>query len=105
MDVTYINALTAKKPTVLVINYANPFAINEIYNDQTRDRFIGVLATFGADDQAVIDVVSGNFNPTGKMPFTTPVSQEAVETNKEDLPGYLEGDGYALFRFDEGLSY
>ena len=39
------------------------------------------------------------------MPFSTPVSDEAVENNLEDVPGYLEKDGYALFNYDEGLSY
>jgi len=23
----------------------------------------------------------------------------------EDVPGYMEGEGYALFNYDEGLSY
>jgi beta-glucosidase len=105
VDVKYINGLTAKKPTVLVINYANPFAINEVYNDQTRNRFTGVMATFGLEPEALLDVVSGKFNPTGKMPFTTPVNQQVVEKNKEDLPGYKEDDGYALFKFGEGLGY
>lgn len=105
VDVNYINSLTAKKPTILVVNYANPFVIDEIYNEQTKSRFVGVLATFGVEPEALLDVISGKFNPSGKMPFTTPISQQAVETNKEDVPGYLEGDAYALFRFDEGLSY
>lgn len=51
------------------------------------------------------DVVSGKFNPTGKLPVTLPVSNEAVTNNKEDLPGYLEPEGYALFNYGEGLSY
>ncbi|GGK89094.1 glycoside hydrolase family 3 N-terminal domain-containing protein [Rufibacter glacialis] len=105
VDVNYINTLTARKPTVLVINYANPFVIDEVYNDQTRNRFTGVMATFGVEPEALLDVVTGKTNPTGKMPFTTPVSQQAVENNKEDLPGYKEGDGYALFKFGEGLGY
>jgi hypothetical protein len=28
-----------------------------------------------------------------------------VENQKEDVPGYLEGKDYALFNYDEGLSY
>ena len=39
------------------------------------------------------------------MPFSTPVSDLAVANQKEDVPGYLEGKGYALFNYDEGLSY
>jgi hypothetical protein len=46
-----------------------------------------------------------DFNPSGKMPFSTPVSDQAVEKQKEDVPGYLEGEGYALFNYNEGISF
>src|SRR5690606_6024540 len=52
IDVDYVNALTASKPTVIAINYANPFVIDEIYNVATEDRFLGVLATFGVQPEA-----------------------------------------------------
>ncbi len=105
VDTAYVNALTAKKPTLLVMNYSNPWVIDEIYSPGTQGRFRGVLATFGTTPDALLDVVTGKFNPTGKMPFTTPVSEQAVAGQKEDVPGYLEGTGYALFKYDEGLSY
>lgn len=105
VDVDYINSLTAQKPTILVVNYSNPFVIDEVYNPDTENRFGGVLATFGTKPDALVDVLTGKFNPSGKMPFTTPISNQAVENNREDVPGYLEGDGYALFKFDEGMSY
>lgn len=104
VDVPYVNKLTAKKPTVLVINYTNPWVINEVYNDKTKN-IIGVLATFGTTSDALLDVITGKFNPSGKMPFSTPVSDEAVTNQKEDVPGYMEGEGYALFNYDEGLRY
>jgi beta-glucosidase len=104
VDVAYVNNISSKKPTVLVINYTNPWVINEIYNDKTKN-IKGVLATFGTTADAVLDVITGKFNPSGKMPFSTPVSDTEVEKQKEDVPGYLEGPGYALFNYDEGLSY
>ena len=64
-----------------------------------------MLATFGTTSDAVLDVITGKFNPSGKMPFSTPISDQAVENQKEDVPGYMEGEGYALFNYDEGLSY
>ena len=105
VDVTYINELTQKKPTVLVVNYTNPWVINEVYNDQTMPNIKAVLATFGTSTDALIDVITGKFNPTGKMPFTTPASEKAVLENKTDIPGYREPKNYALFNFNEGLSY
>jgi beta-glucosidase len=104
IDVTYVNKLTAKKQTVLVVNYTNPWVINEVYNDKTKN-ISGVLATFGTTADALLDVITGKFNPSGKMPFSTPVSDEAVTNQKEDVPGYMEGEGYALFNYDEGLGY
>ena len=105
VDVNYINKITAKKPTVLIVNYTNPWVIGEIYNDKTKGNIKGVLATFGTTTDALLDIITGKFNPTGKMPFTTPVSDLAVTNQKEDVPGYLEGPDYALFNYDEGLSY
>lgn len=105
VDVAYINHLSSIKPTVLAINYTNPWVISEIYNKDTQKNIKSVIATFGTTIDAILDVVTGKFNPTGKMPFTTPVSEEVVEKQLSDVPGYLKGSHYALFKFDEGLSY
>ena len=105
VDVKYVNTLTAQKPTILVINYTNPWVIDEIYNSQTIKNIKGVIATFGTTNEALLDVVLGKFNPTGKMPFTTPISDAAVGKQLSDVPGYLKGKDYALFKFDEGISY
>ena len=105
VDVEYINKLTSKKPTVLVINYTNPWVIDEIYNDKNKGNIKAVLATFGTTAEAVLDVVTGKFNPTGKMPFTTPISEAAAQNQQSDVPGYLKGEAYPLFKYNEGMSY
>ena len=105
VDIHYINQLTAKKPTVLAVNYTNPWVIDEIYNAQTKINIQAVLATFGTKPEALLEVVTGVFNPTGKMPFTTPVSEEQAQKQLSDVPGYLKGKAYGLFWYDEGLSY
>jgi beta-glucosidase len=84
-------------------NYTNPWVINEVY--YKADNVTDVLATFGTTADALLDVITGKFNPSGKMPFTTPVSDLTVENQKEDVPGYTEGEGYALFNYDEGSRY
>lgn len=104
VDVDYINQLTAKKPTVMVVNYTNPWVIDEVYNPD-HPHVTGVLASFGTTHEAILDVVTGVVSPSGKMPFSTPISEEAAQNQQTDVPGYLEGDDYALFKFDEGLSY
>ena len=35
----------------------------------------------------------------------TPLSEAKVQTQKADLPGNKEEGDYALFKFNEGLSY
>ena len=105
VDVDYINKLTSKKSTVLVINYSNPWVIDEIYNDKNKGNIKAVLATFGTTAEAVLDVVTGKFNPTGKMPFTTPISEAAAQNQQSDVPGYLKGEAYPLFKYNEGMSY
>lgn len=100
IDVAHVNELLKSKPTVVVINYTNPWVIEEIAgNAQT------ILATFGTTSEALLDIVAGKFNPTGKMPFSTPISGKAAAENKSDVPGSMENPGYALFKFGDGLSY
>jgi beta-glucosidase len=105
VDVNYINSLSAKKPTVLAINYTNPWVIDEIYTDKHKGNIKAVIATFGTTTNALLDIVTGKFNPSGKMPFTTPVSEDAAQKQQSDVPGYLKGTNYPLFKYNEGLSY
>ena len=105
IDVSHVNALIAKKPTILAINYTNPWVINEIYNPTVQTNCKGIIATFNTTAVALLDIVTGKFNPSGQMPFTTPISEEAVQKQLSDVPGYLKGKEYALFRYGEGLRY
>lgn len=105
VDINYINALAAKKPTILAVNYTNPWVIDEIYNEQTKKHFAGVLATFGTTTDALLDIITGKFKPSGKMPFTTPISEDQAQQQLSDVPGYLKGKQYGLFWYDEGLQY
>jgi beta-glucosidase len=39
------------------------------------------------------------------LPISIPTSMNAVENNQSDVPGYMEPEGYALYKFGDGLSY
>ncbi|MEA1787096.1 glycoside hydrolase family 3 N-terminal domain-containing protein [Arenibacter sp. GZD96] len=104
IDIERVKSLSAKKQTILAINYSNPWNISEVYG-ASNSGIKGVLATFGTTQDALLDVVTGAFNPSGKMPFSTPISEEAAQHQKSDVPGYMEPKGYSLFSFDEGMSY
>lgn len=101
IDVAHVNETTYHKPTVMIINYTSPWVIDEVDNPNVKT----VLATFGTTTDAILDVVSGAYNPTGKMPFSTPTSRKVVMENKSDVPGFMKPKGYALFKAGDGLSY
>ncbi|MDU0809234.1 glycoside hydrolase family 3 protein [Aquirufa regiilacus] len=101
IDVNHVNEILHAKPTIVAINYSNPWVIEEI----DKGKATSVIATFGTTQDALLDIVTGAYKPTGKMPFTTPISQAAVEANKSDVPGHMEGGGYGLFAFGHGLTY
>lgn len=101
VDVAYINEMCASKPTAVIVNCSKPWVLQEI---DTPDAGTW-LATFGTTLPAVMDVLTGAFNPCGKMPFAIPSSQEAVDNNLEDAPSSMEAEGYALIPCGFGLSY
>ena len=101
IDVAHVNETTYHKPTVMIINYTSPWVIDEVDNPNVKT----VLATFGTTTDAILDVVTGAYNPTGKMPFSTPTSRKVVMENQSDVPGFMKPKGYALFKAGDGLSY
>jgi beta-glucosidase len=86
-----------KKPTIVCIYLDRPAVIPEIAKQSS-----GLLADFGAEDGAVLDVIFGNFKPGAKLPFELPSSMEAVEAQKEDVPYDSKNP---LFPFGFGLTY
>lgn len=84
-------------PTIVDMYLDRPAVIPEI-----AAKSVGLIANFGAQDGIVLDVIFGNFNPTGKLPYELPSSMEAVEKQYEDVPYDSENP---LFKFGFGLSY
>lgn len=101
IDIAHVNELINTKPTIVAINFSSPWIIEEIDKGKAQT----ILATFGTTQDALLDIVRGAFKPTGKMPFSIPVSSQAVLDNKSDVPGSMEPKGYALFKFGDGISY
>ncbi len=89
--------IISKKPTVVVLYLDRAAVIPEI-----AAQAHGLLAEFGAEDDAVLDVIFGDFNPSGKLPIELPSSMVAVEAQKEDVPYDSENP---LFPFGHGLNY
>lgn len=107
VDVARVQEIEAAVPTILAINMVNPWVIEEI-----EPNAAAVVATFNVKADALVDVIRGRFNPTGRLPITVPADQDAVLDNASDVPGYAESFDYAYpnaagdeYIFGFGLSY
>ena len=94
------------KPVVLVLVEGRPRIINRI-----GDNAAAVLMAYNPGNeggQAVADVLFGDFNPCGKLPFTYPRSPNGLMTYDHKT---FENEGFdnagirPQFEFGEGLSY
>ena len=96
-DLERLRQLMRTKPTIVCIYLDRAAVIPEV-----ADEAAAVVATFGSDDAALLDVLFGRFRPAGKLPIELPRSMEAVRGQQEDVPGDSEAP---LFEFGFGLTY
>lgn len=94
---TKILKLTNSKPTVTVLAMERPPVVPEI-NAASK----AVIADFECEDDIILELIYGKFNPTGKLPIEIPSSMEAVENQKEDVPYDSKNP---LYPFGHGLSF
>ncbi len=92
-----ILARMAKKPTITVLTITRPPVVPEI-NAASK----AMIANFECQEDIILEMVFGKFNPTGKLPLEIPSSVEAVEQQLEDVPYDSKAP---LYPFGHGLSY
>jgi len=97
---TALNKAQAYSETAIlitVIDLNRPAILTEL--DQLSR---GLIGTFGVYDSVLFEMIFGEFNPQGKLPFEIPSSMAAVRGQQEDMPD----DSVApTFIFGHGLSY
>lgn len=92
-----------EKPVITVITLKNPMVMAELepYTDV-------ILAEYGINPQAVLDVIAGRFTPEGLLPIQIPVDMQTVETQKEDvafdMECYEDSEGH-LYDFGFGMNF
>lgn len=96
-ELSRILATLKRVPTVVEIYLDRPAVIPEI-----AEASAALLASFGASDAAVLDIVFGRFKPTATLPFELPSSMEAVRQQHSDVPF---DSANPVFPFGHGLTY
>ena len=89
--------LFSSKPTILVTNFQRPAVLTKIEGLSKA-----IIADFDVDEKIILELIQGNFSPTGKLPLELPSSMKAVEDQLEDLPFDSKNP---LYKFGHGLSY
>ena len=90
------------KPVITVVNTGKPFVPEfEPYSD-------AILVSFGCQNQAILDLVSGAAEPSALLPMQLPADMKTVELQMEDVPFdmecYVDAAGNA-YDFAYGLNW
>ena len=99
-DIQAVMQSVGAEKTILSIDFRQPYVLDE---GSGLLHAAGILATFGVGDAAVMDIIMGKFNPTGRLPYSLAKTSAAVIKQDPDAPGYPEKD--TLFPFGFGLNY
>lgn len=91
------------KPVIVCASLSNPMVVNEF--ETMAD---GIIVDFGVSRSAVLDVVFGNYEPTGRLPIQMPRDMDTVEMQSEDraldMEVHVDENGNA-YDYGFGLNY
>jgi len=91
------------KPIIVSMALSNPAVVAEF-----ESQVDGLLVSFGVQDQALLDILSGAAEPSGLLPLQMPVNMQTVEEQKEDVPQdmrcHVDTEGN-LYDFAYGLNW
>ncbi|MFQ3575103.1 MAG: glycoside hydrolase family 3 N-terminal domain-containing protein [Cytophagales bacterium] len=105
-------AYSTGKPVVLILTQGRPRIIREIEPEAAAIVLAYWPGSMGAD--AIADVIFGDYNPDGKLPFTYPkftgdiitYDHKLTDAVQELTPGRITLNGYKpQYPFGHGLSY
>lgn len=101
--VAAVEASGADIPVITVLKATNPIIPAEFEADADA-----ILVSFGANDQAVVEVALGQHEPQGRLPIQFPESMDTVEAQLEDvakdMTPYTDANGNA-YDYGFGLNW
>jgi beta-glucosidase len=91
------------KPVIVAITLTKPAILAEFEKDASA-----IVASFGVQNQAMLDILTGAAEPSGLLPFQMPANMKTVELQDEDIPHdmvcYTDIDGHT-YNFGYGLNW
>ncbi|MBK0379784.1 glycoside hydrolase family 3 protein [Mucilaginibacter segetis] len=105
-DLTMVTDTYAKmkgKPVIVSVNINNPMVFGEFEHDADA-----IIADFGVQGQASLDILTGKTEPSALLPLQMPADMKTVEAQFEDVPHdmkcYTDSEGH-LYDFGYGLNW
>ena len=91
------------KPVIVVVNLSKPAVLSEFEKDANA-----IVADFGVQNQAILDILTGSAEPSGLLPVQMPANMKTVELQDEDIPHdmlcYTDADGHT-YDFGFGMNW
>ena len=91
------------RPVIVVLETGNPVVVSEF--EPSAD---AILLSFGVQDHAILDMLAGEAEPSGLLPFQVPADMRTVEEQYEDTPldmrPHVDAAGHA-YDFGFGLDW
>lgn len=91
------------KPVITVIRMSKPGIVKEFESETNA-----ILVHAGIEAEAMLDVISGAFEPSGLLPMQVPADMDTVEEQMEDMPFdmrcHVDADGNT-YDFGFGMNW
>jgi beta-glucosidase len=69
------------KPVIVCLSLSKPAVVSEFEKESDA-----ILVSFGVQNQAILDIISGEAEPSGLLPVQMPADMKNVELQSEDIP-------------------
>ncbi len=102
-NVINMRKIMGDKPVIAIVSLKNPMVMAEFepYAD-------AVLVEYGVYPKAVLDILTGKFEPEGLLPLQIPKDMNTVESQKEDvafdMECYTDSEGHC-YDFGYGMNF
>jgi beta-glucosidase len=91
------------KPVIVCLALSKPAVVGEFEKDAD-----GIFVSFGIQNQALLDIITGIAEPSGLLPVQLPIDMKNVELQDEDIPHdmicYTDANGNT-YNFGFGLNW